>query len=253
MLQGNKLRSRTSVFRKAMVDIKAGSPVGWYPYDSLHNVDLMPEYFPEDVLERMNADRLDWRILDIGAGDGDVGFFFESLGCRVDMLDNPSTNFNDCHGITTYASLTESKSRLLLHDIDRAFPLDGQYDLAIALGLLYHLRNPMNLLLTLAMHAERLAVSTRIFRFLPDGTSIEKFPVAYFLRKREANNDPTNYWIMSPLALESLLTRCGWAIKHSIVQGPRQSNPVANDADERMFVYAERVPNWRDLGTHHDF
>jgi tRNA (mo5U34)-methyltransferase len=253
MLHGNNLRSRASAFRKTMGKVKAGSPIGWYPYDSLHNIDLMPEYFPREVIDRLETGHLGWRILDVGAGDGDVGFFFESLGCDVDMLDNPSTNFNDCNGITTYASLTQSKSRLIVHDIDRAFHLEGQYDLAIALGLLYHLRNPMNLLLTLAMHAERLALSTRVFRFLPDGTNIEKYPVAYFLRRREANDDPTNYWILSPLALETLLTRSGWAIRRSILQGATASNPVANDADQRMFLYAERVPNWQDLGTHHDF
>jgi 2-polyprenyl-3-methyl-5-hydroxy-6-metoxy-1,4-benzoquinol methylase len=253
MLQQNLLRSRANAFRDEVTRIKSGLAVDWYPYDSLHNIDLMPEYVPENIIRQLETGALDWRVLDIGAGDGDVGFFFESLGCRVDMLDNPPTNFNDCRGISAYAEATGSSSKLLIRDIDRAFELEDQYDFALALGLLYHLRNPMNLLLTLALHAERLVLSTRVFRFLPDGTNIEKHPVAYFLRRREANDDPTNYWILSPLGLETMLSRCGWAIKGHCLQGAPQSNPVDNAADERMFVYAERVPNWQDLGKHHDF
>lgn len=252
MFNRHPLVKRTAIFRKEMARIKAGHQVAWYPYDSLSNIDLMPKYFPEDIVRRFD-EGMDWRMLDIGAGDGDVGFFFESLGCQVDMLDNPATNFNDCQGIATYAKATGSSSQLLIRDIDRAFELEGQYNLALALGLLYHLRNPMTLLLTLAMHAERLALSTRVFRFLPDGTNIEKHPVAYFLRNREANDDPTNYWIFSPLGLEALLARSGWVVKGSLLQGASRSNPVDNQADQRMFVYAERVPNWADLGKHHDF
>lgn len=249
----NSLRHRATAFRKTMDETKASTAMDWYPYDSLHNIDLMPEYFPRGVVETIEADHLDWRVLDVGAGDGDVGFFFEALGCQVDMLDNPSTNFNDCRGISTYAGLVNSRSKLIVRDIDRAFELEGQYDLAIALGLLYHLRNPMNLLLTLAMHAQRLALSTRVFRFFPDGTPVGPFPAAYFLRRRESNDDPTNYWILSRPALEAMLSRCGWEMKGSVLQGATHSNPVSNDADERMFVYAERVPNWQDLGKHHDF
>lgn len=253
MLHGNPLPKHAASFREEMALIKSRHQVEWYPYDSLHNIDLMPKYFPKDVLRQLETEPLDWRVLDIGAGDGEVGFFFESRGCRVDMLDNPATNFNDCRGIVTYAEATGSSSRLLVRDIDRAFELDGQYDLAFALGLLYHLRNPMNLLLTLAMHAERLALSTRVCRFLPDGTNVEKQPVGYLLRNREANDDPTNYWILTPLGLETMLARCGWIVKGSLLQGASRSNPVENEADQRMFVYAERVPNWRDLGKHHDF
>ncbi|MDR6936864.1 class I SAM-dependent methyltransferase [Luteibacter sp. 3190] len=253
MLQSNMLQERCNEFRNHIAALKSKRAMDWYPYDSLHNVDLMSEYMPAELINRFASADLDWNVLDIGAGDGDVGFFFETLGCHVDMLDNPSTNFNDCRGISTFAELTGSRSKLLVRDIDHAFTLDRQYDMAFALGLLYHLRNPMNLLLTLAMHAERLALSTRVFRYLPDGTNIEKHSVAYFLRCREANNDPTNYWILSPMGLQTLLARCGWTVKGSLMQGAGRSNPVENEADERMFVYCERIQNWRDLGKHHDF
>jgi tRNA (mo5U34)-methyltransferase len=251
--KSDPLISKAREFRSKLDTIKAERPMDWYPYNSLNNIDLMAKYLPSGLLDAAVKGDLNWKFLDIGAGDGDVGFFFESLGNQVDMLDNPPTNFNDCRGIGRFAEALESSSKLVVRDIDRAFELEGQYDLAFALGLLYHLRNPMNLLMTLAMHAERLALSTKVFRFLPDGTSIEKHPVAYFLRNREANNDPTNYWILSPLGLKALLARCGWRVVGELMQGSTRSNPVDNEHDERMFVYCERVENWRDLGLHHDF
>jgi tRNA (mo5U34)-methyltransferase len=247
------LIKKARAFKRQLDEIRAERPMDWYPYDSLNNIDLMTKYFPEEILDAATEGALDWKLLDIGAGDGEVGFFFETTGCKVDMLDNPSTNFNDCRGIGSFAEALSSPSKLVVRDIDHAFELEGQYDLALALGLLYHLRNPMNLLLTLAMHAERLALSTRVFRFLPDGTSIEKYPVAYYLRNREANNDPTNYWILSPLALKAMLARSGWRVVGELMQGPTLSNPIDMDADERMYVYCERVENWRDLHLHHDF
>lgn len=111
----------------------------------------------------------------------------------------------------------------------------------------------MTFLMGLAEHAERMVLSTRVANCLPDGTRIEHSSMAYLLRCRESNNDPTNYWTFSRTGLETVLQRSGWSIKASYFFGAERSNPVDIDADQRMFVYCERVSNWRDLGRHHDF
>lgn len=227
--------------------------VDWYPYHSMSNVDRLCQILPAEIIGQIVAGDLNWRVLDVGAADGDLGYFFESCNSRVNFLDNVPTNYNDCKGIAALRTALGSNAELIEQDIDRRFTLEGQYDLALALGLLYHLRNPMAFLKTLAEHAERIVLSTRVANHLPDGTKIGQSSIAYLLRARESNNDPTNYWTFSPTGLKTALQRCGWNVKTSTLAGAKRSNPVDNDADQRMFVYCERVSNWQDLGKHHDF
>jgi hypothetical protein len=157
-------------------------------------------------------------------------------------------------GIKATAKPLDFSGRLIETDIDLGFELDQDYSLAIFLGALYHLRNPALALVRLAQNCERMLVSTRVATDLPGGRSIADFPIAYLLERREANDDPTNWWIFTPLALKRLLKRCGWNIVYSISVGATgRSNPVDNNADERVFAYCERVPNYADLLRHHDF
>ncbi len=175
-------------------------------------------------------------------------------GCDVDFLDNAVTNFNDCEGIRRTAALLGRPQKLIERDIDRGFELDRDYDLAIFLGTLYHLRNPALALVRLAQRCSRALISTRIMSHLPDGRNVEATALAYLLDTREANDDPTNYWIFSPAGLERLLKRCGWRVQHTHRVGEvGRSNPVDNSADERMFVFCERVECYADLDKHHEF
>lgn len=209
----NNFIGKADAFTKRLSDIRlAESEMNWYPYGSMSNVQHLSSILPEATRSLLGGGNVGWRILDIGAADGDLGYFFESLGCKVDFLDNPPINFNNCEGIKVLADKLSSPARLVIQDIDRSFTLDAQYDFAIALGLLYHLLDPMGFLMTLAQHAERMVLSTRVATHLVDGTPIGNSAVAYLLRSREANKDPTNYWILSPLGLETLLQRSGWQI-----------------------------------------
>jgi len=249
------LQEQASEFSATLLRIKGGDPgMQWYPYSSMSNVTHLMEILPETVKTGLSAGNAGLRVLDVGAADGDLGYFFESRGNAVDFLDNPPTNYNDCKGILALRGALGSPSRLITQDIDREIKLEGEYDLAIALGLLYHLRNPMLFLMELAQHARTMVLSTRVAERLPDGTSIGSSSVAYLLRCRESNDDPTNYWCFSSLGLETVLRRSGWRVMatHSIGAG-EESDPVTVAGDRRDFVYCERVANWRDLGAHHDF
>jgi tRNA (mo5U34)-methyltransferase len=237
-------RSRLRAVRKPVTDLR------WYPYSSLDNISILARFL-SPALEIVPAGG---SVLDIGAADGDMGFLFQSLGHDVDFLDNAATNFNDCEGLRRTASLLGWPQTLIERDIDWGFELDRDYDLAIFLGTLYHLRNPALALLRLAQRCRRALISTRVTANLPDGRNVEATPLAYLLDKREANDDPTNYWIFSPVGLERLLKRCGWRMRHAQRVGEvGRSNPVDNSADERMFVFCERVENHADLDKHHDF
>src|SRR2546423_13489504 len=68
---------------------------GWYPYGTLNNFHILNQ-----LLTGENRNFLDHvgngLIVDIGAADGDVAFFLESLGHNVHVADFPPTNFNSC-------------------------------------------------------------------------------------------------------------------------------------------------------------
>jgi tRNA (mo5U34)-methyltransferase len=239
-----KFRARLGEARKLITDLR------WYPYSSLDNVSALEQFLPHS-LELIPTGG---SVLDVGAGDGDMGYLFQSLGCSVDFLDNSPTNFNDCEGIRRTASILGQPASLIERDIDWGFELDRDYDLVIFLGTLYHLRNPALVLLRLAQRCKRALISTRVTSHLPDGQNVEGTALAYFLENREANDDSTNYWIFTPLGLERILKRCGWCITHSRRFGAvGRSNPVDDSADERMFAFCERVENYKDLDKHHDF
>jgi hypothetical protein len=245
--------NKADAFNVHLLNIKADHhDIKWYPYGSMSNFSLFRDCFNGQGRKIIGDNPSDMSVIDIGAADGDVGFFLENLGCRVDFLDNPATNYNDTLGIKHLQKKLNSASALHIEDIDFSFSVPHQYDLALFLGILYHLRNPVGCLTSIARIAERMLLSTRIFSHLPDGTNVENVGVAYFWECRECNNDPTNYWAFSPIGLRRCLNRAGWKILDEFRVGKvGNSDPIRED--ERMFVYCERVPNWRDLTKHHEF
>jgi hypothetical protein len=54
----------------------------WYPYDSLSNVEHIRRLF-EGRHESVLQAALSKGVLDVGCGDGEMSFLFESLGCSV--------------------------------------------------------------------------------------------------------------------------------------------------------------------------
>jgi tRNA (mo5U34)-methyltransferase len=246
------VRTSTEFAEKLRV-IKQSLPnFPWYPYNSLSNIPIL-----DQLLTGQNRKLCDQKIkptiLDVGAGDGDIAFLFEYIGCDVTILENPSTNFNDDEGCRILKQRLHSRAALIEQDIDFFIRLPQNYDLAIALGLLYHLRNPFAFLISLAQRCERLLLSTRVAKVM-GGDLVRDRPLAYLLEKREANCDPTCYWIFSEAGLTRLLRRAGWTALDSLSVGYQGwSTPVDNDKDERVFVYAQRVANYADLLKHHDF
>lgn len=118
----------------------------WYPYDSLVNF-----YHLDRLLNGGNRSAFkDFRnltIADIGAADGDTAFFFESLGNQVDIVDYAPTNFNGLRGAEQLKAHLRSAVGIHNVDLDAQFALPREhYDVAIFLGILYHLKNPFYML-----------------------------------------------------------------------------------------------------------
>jgi hypothetical protein len=174
----------------------------------------------------------------MGAGDGDLSFFFESLGLTVDAIDHPAINYNRMMGIHALKASLGSSVDIQTLDLDTQFELRRPvYGLVFLFGVLYHLRNPFYVLEALARQSEYCLLSTRIARMSPDQTTrLEPMPVAYLVAERETNNDPTNYWIFTEAGLRRLIDRSGWEVRDFMTTGDSSiSDPVHKERDERAF------------------
>jgi hypothetical protein len=124
-------------------------------------------------------------------------------------------------------------------DVDSQFCLpEDDWGLVLLLGVLYHLKNPFSILEQLAYRARYCLLSTRVAKKTVSGMPIQSEPVAYLLDHREANDDPTNYWIFSEAGLLRLAKRAGWRpLRWCSTGNLKNSNPVDSRADERMFLF----------------
>ena len=237
----SEFRCAAELFATELQDLKERRVVldyGWYPYQTLTALPTICDLL-EPVYDEVSDAISRGPIADIGCGDGDLAMFFARLGCEVDAIDHAETNFNQLRGVETLQR--ELSFPVDVHDID----LDGpfalprrNYGFAVFLGTLYHLKNPFYVLETIAASADWCILSTRIAQVTPGKrTRIEGEPLAYLLGDREANNDPTNYWIFSLAGLLKLLERTGWFVMgHTQMGCSIDSDPVAAAADERALV-----------------
>jgi hypothetical protein len=253
-LDAGELRERAIRFRTYMQQIRrrAGDAggYGFYPYDSFGVFEFLPEILAGEqcgLLELVG----DLPVLDVGTADGDLAFFFESLGFEVHALDHPSTNFNCMLGAAELKAALCSAVRFQKVDLDAPFELPApRYGLCLCLGLLYHLKNPFQLLETLARKAAYCLLSTRIAQASPDrGTDFRHLPLAYLVDPQELNADITNFWIFTEPGLRRILSRSGWEVRGLVTTGCCEpSDPITAAGDQRAYCMARsRVldPAWR--------
>jgi hypothetical protein len=239
-------------FRSVLEECKqriGPSEFPWYPYGTLGNFSVLNR-----LLSGENRDLLrligEGPAVDIGAADGDLAFFMESLGIPMHIVDHPPTNYNGCRGVRRLKEALQSNVEILETDLDRYFTLpQRRYSFAFFLGILYHLKNPFGALEALAEHAQHAVISTRVARYnvahgaeaRDDRESVARvrlqpLPVAYLLDATECNNDATNYWIFSEAGLRRILARTGWDILDFTTLGnDRDSDPASPEGDERAF------------------
>ena len=201
-------------------------PFDWYSHDSLANITQLEALLPrglDSIIELAKGEP----VADIGAGDGDMSFLFESLGCDVTAIDWPGTNANEMSGLALLRRELNSSISIRQIELDEQFQLDGdRFGVVLALGLLYHLKNPYYFIEKLGVHARYGLFSTRI---LLRGQTSEA--VAYLSTVGEYLNDPTNFWFFSESGILRLLDRCGWDVVTTRVTGDGQ--------DDRFFCLAE--------------
>lgn len=229
----------TQTERMSAARSEIGDEIRWYPYSILGNlahVDRMLTGANRDLSHLAQG----LPVADIGAADGDLAFVVEDLaGWEVDIVDTAATNMNGLQGARALREHFGSHVQIYDVDLDRQFELPRErYGLVFFLGILYHLQNPFYAMRELASRASHCLLSTKVARFAgPERTPIADLPVGYLVAPRETNNDPTNYWILSPTGLERLVERAGWQIvERSNVGDVEQSDPSTPEHDERMFL-----------------
>ncbi len=232
--------STATDFSDTLRAVKASDPKEpwlWYPYDSLATIRHLEPILRRNW-ERMRDALGAGPLIDIGCADGDIAYLFASLGCEVCAVDFPPTNVNSMDGVREIRrrmGYTNVEIREI--DLDRQFSIqEDDWGMALVLGILYHLKNPFQVLEHLAFRARYCLLSTRVARKTMTGLDIQNEPVAYLLDHREANNDPTNYWIFSECGLLRMVRRAGWRTVGALTLGSTESNPVEGSADERMFL-----------------
>ena len=221
-----------------------GGDITWYPYDILGNVVHLDAMLSG---EHRDLDKLTQGlpVADIGAADGDLAFALEDIGgWEVDIVDTAATNMNGLRGARALRDHLGSTVQIHDIDLDRQFALPRpRYGLVFLLGILYHLQNPYYILKELAARSSYCLLSTKVARFAgPARTPIGDLPVSYLVSPQETNNDPTNYWILSPKGLERLVERTGWIIlDRANVGNTVESDPATPENDERMFLLLRSV------------
>ena len=215
----------------------------WYPYRTLWNVGLLERLSMDAGLNLLQVCRGQYgKVADIGAADGDLGFFLESQGLSVDVIDNEATNFNRFQGVRILKDALNSTVTIRSVDLDSPFVLPSKkYDAIFLLGTVYHLKNPFFVLERLAQMTRYCFASTRIAKQTTDGHLLSPYPVAYLLGPRECNDDYTNYWIFTDEGLKRLIDRTGWSVLSQVNIGDTtNSTPADQDRDERAFVFLRR-------------
>ncbi|MEO8098874.1 MAG: class I SAM-dependent methyltransferase [Acidobacteriota bacterium] len=239
------LRKQAQDFHEYLYDLKQKTPLHpalkWYPWSSLGQFDILDDFLKSDTGALL---KLIGRhpVLDVGCGDGDISFFLESLGARVDAVDHAPTNYNALYGVRALKEALHSPLQVQATDIDAhpSFP-GASYGLSIMLGVLYHLKNPFLVLEELARRSRYTFLSTRVAQLGPDRkTSYGGFPVAYLVDEDELNHDCTNFWIFSEQGFQRLVRRAGWDILHYAAVGPvAKSDPVTPQGDARAYILAK--------------
>ncbi len=248
-MRPQSLDALASRFHDHLKSVKNRTPLEgaeWYPWRSLSAMQMLDRELGLDLdalLTMIRQNSIKAPVLDLGCGDGDVAFFLESLGARVDAVDHPPTNYNRMEGVRTLKRALGSQIGIHAVDLDSRPSLPGSnYGLAIMLGVLYHLKNPYLALETLARNSRHLYLSTRIASLTPDRTlNFGALPMAYLVDDRELNNDPTNFWIFSEAGLKRIVRRSGWNIlKYSTLgRSASTADPVTSQGDVRAYLLAE--------------
>lgn len=112
----------------------------------------------EELLKRVKIEGAE--VLELGCLEGMHSLILQERGAgRVTAIEGRRENFLKC--LTIKNAFNLKRCRFLYGDLNKVLPvLSGRFDLCLALGVLYHLRDPVSLVYRIAGLSDKLFVWT---------------------------------------------------------------------------------------------
>jgi 2-polyprenyl-3-methyl-5-hydroxy-6-metoxy-1,4-benzoquinol methylase len=147
------------------------------------------------------------RVLDLGTRDGLFAFEIERRGGEVLAVDYMAAELT---GFPVAARLLGSRVPFLNANIYQLRPEDiGTFDIVLALGLLYHLPDPLGALRIMRkLCRSRLLLETLVIdhmAYLHPFDWLRSIPLMQFLPGSSFGNDPTNFWAPNIAGVKAML------------------------------------------------
>jgi tRNA (mo5U34)-methyltransferase len=211
--------------------------INWYHSIDLGNGIITPGAAGKltNLIQTMGAfpDVRGKSVLDIGAWDGYYSFLAEKMGAaRILATDSyvwqGRVGKHSDSGFKLAQTVLKSKVESKLIDVmDIGKKTCDVFDVIQFFGVLYHLQDPMRALRNIRdVCSELLALETLIYRPV-----IETSSILYFSGS-SLNDDPTNYFVPTAMALKGMLSDTGFRVVRTFV-GPRKS--LAKAAVQALF------------------
>ncbi|MEM7588541.1 MAG: DUF1698 domain-containing protein [Acidobacteriota bacterium] len=259
-----------------ILEIVANVPSWWHSIDLGHDIVTPGVKTLETLQANLAAMRLPplagKSVLDIGAWDGFFSFASEQLGAeRVVALDHyvwsmdlvaQVHHFHECHTKGLKAPQWENvpnvwrpeelpgkrgfdaahralgsrvESRVedfMANDLDAL----GQFDVVLYLGVLYHMKNPLEALERLARVTREVAVIETTAVAVP---GFEHLSLCEFYESDELNADPTNWWGPNLTGLGGMCRAAGFSrVKTLVGPGDLRGLPAGQPHRFRAIVHA---------------
>jgi tRNA (mo5U34)-methyltransferase len=135
-------------------------------------------------------------------------------------------------GFDTAREILGSRVESHVGDLMEIDPAElGTFDVALYLGVLYHVKNPLEALRRLARITREVAVIETQAVVL-DG--FESFALCEFYETDECNGDPTNWWAPNEKALVGMCRAAGFREAKLVVAKPKEKLPRQRKIQHRL-------------------
>ena len=230
------LRELTMLDKATALRLIDGKP--WHhDYEIIPGVRTGGAYDPRGLWNELGLpeDLKDVSLADIGASNGFFSFEARKRGARVVAFDRRHSD-NSGFGLVQHINGITDIQHHQVNVLDLTPEAYGQFDVVLALGLLYHIADPYRALANCAglsrntLFIESYCIDSQ----LPRGQRNE--PVMRFLSdprrfpgRHHVNSDPSNFWGFTSACLAQMVEDLGFEVLRSRLNA------------ERVLIHARRI------------
>lgn len=202
-------------------DLKRRTPFSQHPLNKFHVVEKVVPF----------TELAGGKLLDIGCNSGYNSIHAATkYGLLCTGLD---VNPRHLEVSRFFAELAGTNAQFISGSAE-TFSRPGEFDIVLHFGTLYHLPNPLLSLQTTFENLRPggwLALETQVYESVDDPN------LCYFMRNQ--NNDPTNFWALSPSVLTKSLELQGYSEVQQLLKVVPAQGLAANMS--RMIVVARKM------------